>query len=94
MHTMSHLIIGTGTYAEQRKARKLGFYAGYIFFLKSMIGLGIFSIPVGFSRVGYILGIMICILSMYVVGVMLYKLVILAEKIEEEHNIKIQTYDQ
>ena len=89
MRTMSFVIIGSGSYEEQRKARKLGYYSAALFFFKSMFGVGIFAIPVGFSKVGYILGIMISILSCYIIGNGMYRLMILTEKIEAEKNIKI-----
>ena len=89
---MSQLLIGSQSYEDERKARKLGFYQSIIFVLKTMLGVGMFAIPVGFSKVGYILGIIICIVSCYTTTYGMYKLIQISKEIEEQHNVKIENY--
>ena len=63
------LISGKMSYNEVRKANKLTLFASFFILFKSTVGLGIFSYPFVFSKVGIgygiILGIFICYITSY-----------------------------
>jgi amino acid permease len=83
---VSSLIINRKSYIQARNASKLTLPASFFMLFKSIVGLGVFSIPYVYSKVGIGYGVILGFFVCYITTYGLYSLANLANQVEAKES--------
>lgn len=91
---ISRLSMNRMTYGQTRQASKLSLFASFFVLFKSTVGLGLFSYPFIFSKVGIGYGIIFGSVICYITTYGIYTLAEMSSRIETKEMIsKFESYD-
>lgn len=81
------------SYTEARNKSKLNMFASFFMLFKSTVGLGMFSYPYVFSKVGIGYGVIFGAFICYITSYGMYCLANQANEVERRDYIKIKSFD-